>query len=324
MLTDLSPDDLATYRSAQVDPADFDSFWAQTLAEAAGHDIDVRLAEVATGLATIKVYDVTFKGFAGQDVRAWLRLPAGIEQPLPAVVQYVGYGGGRGHALENLFWASAGYAHLQMDTRGQGASWSLGATPDDAPASSQVPGVMTRGILDPATYYYRRLFTDAVRAVDAARSLEAVDAHRVAVVGGSQGGGMALAVSGLRSDLAASAAFVPFLCDFPRAVRVTDSYPYREILDYLKVHRGEQEQVHRTLAYFDGVNFASRATAPIYLSAALRDPVCPPSTVYGAYHVYGGPKEIAVWEYNAHEGGGILDEAGALHHFRKRFGEAEV
>jgi cephalosporin-C deacetylase len=322
MLTDLAPEDLANYRSAQVDPADFDAFWERTLAEAATHDIDVRLAEVPTGLATIKVYDVTFKGFAGQDVRAWLRLPVGVAQPLPAVVQYVGYGGGRGHALENLFWASAGFAHLQMDTRGQGAGWSLGVTPDIAEIPPQAPGVMTRGVLDPATYYYRRLFTDAVRAVDAARSLDVVDPGRIAVVGGSQGGGMALAVSGLRGDLAASAAFVPFLCDFPRAVRVTDAYPYREIIDYLKVHRGEQEQVHSTLAYFDGVNFARRATVPALFSVALRDPICPASTVYGAYHVYGGPRDINVWEYNAHEGGGILDEAAALHHFRTQLGES--
>nr|WP_203810825.1 acetylxylan esterase [Actinoplanes tereljensis] len=315
-MTDLAPEQLATYRSSQVEPADFDDFWGGTLAEAAAHDIDVRLTEVATGLATITTYDVTFRGFAGQDVRAWLRLPAGATGPLPAVVQYVGYGGGRGHYLENLFWASAGFAHLQMDTRGQGSGWSLGVTPDDAPSPPQVPGVLTRGILDPATYYYRRMFTDAVRAVDAARSLDVVDADRVAVAGGSQGGGTALAVAGLRSDLAGLASFVPFLCDFPRAVRATDAYPYREIIDFLKVHRGEGEQVHRTLAYFDGVNFAPRASAPALFSAALRDAVCPPSTVYGAYHRYGGRKEIRVWEFNGHEGGGILDEEAALHFLR--------
>lgn len=44
---------------------------------------------------------------------------------------------------------------------------------------------MTRGILQPATYYYRRVFTDAVRAVEAARSHPAVDAGRVAVTGDS-------------------------------------------------------------------------------------------------------------------------------------------
>jgi cephalosporin-C deacetylase len=322
MIADLTLDQLATYRSAQTAPDDFDAFWAGTLASAASFDVGVRLTEVATGLATVKTYDVTFRGFAGQDVRAWLRLPAHATGPLPAVVQFVGYGGGRGHALENLFWASAGFAHLQMDTRGQGSGWSLGETPDDAVASPQVPGVMTRGILDPDTYYYRRFFTDAVRAVDAARDLEMVDAGRVAVVGGSQGGGAALAVAGLRSDLAAAVAYVPFLCDFPRALQVTDAMPYRELIDYLKVHRTSAEAVHRTLRYFDGVNFAARATAPALFSVALRDAVCPSSTVYGAFHNYGGEREIQVWEYNGHEGGGILDDQAALRFLRERLGDA--
>jgi cephalosporin-C deacetylase len=66
---------------------------------------------------------------------------------------------------------------------------------------------MTRGIRDPRGCYYRRLFTDAVPAVDAARALPAVDPDRIAVQGGSQGAGMALAVAGLRDDVAAVAAF---------------------------------------------------------------------------------------------------------------------
>ena len=312
MLTDLSRDELLAYRSAQTLPADFDSFWSKTLAEAAEHDVDVRLTEVPTPLATITAYDVRFRGFAGQEVRAWLRVPAGATGPLPAVVQFVGYGGGRGHVLENLLWASAGFAHLQMDSRGQGAGWSVGDTPDAGTVPPQVPGVLTRGIGNPADYYYRRFFTDAVRAVDAARSLEVVDAGRVAVVGGSQGGGTALAVAGLRDDLAAVVSFVPFLCDFPRASRITDAYPYHEIADYLAVHRESVERVHRTLAYFDGVNFARRATAPALFSVGLMDAVCPPSTVYAAYHEYGGAKDMLVWEYNGHEGGGVLDEVRAL------------
>lgn len=307
--TDLPIDALRAHRSTQADPADFDDFWAGTLHEArlAGEGISPIVTLVETGLTTIDTFDVTFPGFGGQDVKAWLRVPHGHDGPLPGIVQYVGYGGGRGHALDNLVWASAGFAHLQMDTRGQGSGWSAGDTADDGPAGPQVPGMLTRGIRSKEDYYYRRLITDAVRAVDAMRTLPQVRADAVGVFGQSQGGGLALAVAGLVDDLAALVSWVPFLCDFPRATVITDATPYREVADYLRVHRDEIEQAHRTLSYFDGVNFAKRATAPAHFSAALMDEVCPPSTVFGAHNVYRGEASIDVWTYNGHEGGGSID-----------------
>lgn len=178
--------------------------------------------------------------------------------------------------------------------------------------------MLTRGVEDPATYYYRRLITDAVRAVDAARTLAPVDPARVAVLGQSQGGGLALAVAALVPDLAAAVAHVPFLCDFPRAVLVTDAHPYREIADYLAVHRDRVEAVHRTLSYVDGVNFARRAAVPARFSVALMDEIVPPSTVFAAHQAYAGPKELTVWHYNGHEAGGPEDDAGALDFLRAR------
>lgn len=316
MFTDLPEPALREYRSTQTDPDDFDEFWAATLAETRAHPLALRVERVDAGLTTLDVYDVTFAGWAGQPVRAWLRVPAGANGPLPAVVQFVGYGGGRGAAVENLFWASAGFAHLQMDTRGQGSGWSVGATPDPDGSGPAHPGVMTRGIDSRETYYYRRVFMDAVRAVEAARGLDVVDASRVSVVGGSQGGGIALAVAGLVPEVAAVAAYVPFLCDFRRATVITDADPYKEIGRYLAVHRHRASSVHDVLAYFDGVNFARRATAPARFTTALMDPICPPSTVFGAFRAYGGPAEITVWPYNGHEGGGPEDDLLALALFR--------
>jgi len=163
---------------------------------------------------------------------------------------------------------------------------------------------MTRGILDPATYYYRRVFTDAVRAVDAVRAHPGVDAERVLMSGGSQGGGIALAVAGLVPHLAGVVAEVPFLQHIRRATEITDEFPYKEVADFCKTHRDKVETVFRTLSYFDGVNFVARATAPALYSVALMDEVCPPETVYASYNHYLGPKEISVYPYNGHEGGG--------------------
>jgi len=312
MFIDLPEPALRTYRSAQTEPADFDAFWSETLAESRAAAWAAERAPVRSGLATLDVHDVTFAGYGGDPVRAWLRLPRGAQGPLPAVVQYIGYGGGRGHATDDLLWASAGFAHLTMDTRGQGSSWKTGDTEDRHGTGPQFPGVMTRGIRDHRTYYYRRLYTDAVLAVDALRSMPEVDQDRVAVLGRSQGGGLALAAGALADDVRAVIAQVPFLCDFPRALGLNDEPPYSEITRYLAVHHDAVESVHRTLSYFDGVNLARRGTAAASFSTGLMDATCPPSTVFGAFHEWRGPKEIEVWPYNGHEGGGSASDANAL------------
>ncbi len=190
-----------------------------------------------------------------------------------------------------------------MDTRGQGGEWRSGDTSDieDTGTGPQVPGVMTRGILDPATYYYRRLMTDAVLAVDAARDLPIVDGDRIIVAGQSQGGGLALVAAALATEVTGALIDVPFLCHYRRAIEITDQAPYVEIRAFLRSHRLDEDRVFRTLSYFDGRNFAARATVPALFSVGLEDQVTPPSTVFAAYNEYAGPKEIRIWPFNGHE-----------------------
>ncbi|MEV0224865.1 acetylxylan esterase [Streptomyces sp. NPDC050704] len=320
-LFDLPLDQLRDYRSASVEPEDFDAFWGKTLQEAREHELDARFEPVETHLKNVQVYDVTFAGFGGHPVKGWLTVPASANTPLPTVVEFIGYGGGRGLAHTHLLWASAGFAHFVMDTRGQGGAWGGGGdTPDPVGSAPAFPGFMTRGIDAPENYYYRRVFTDGVRAVQAARTHPLVDAARTAVVGSSQGGGISIAVGGLVPDLAAVAPDVPFLCDYPRATRLTDRDPYREIGNYLKTHRGRTEQVLRTLSYFDGVHFATRGRAPALFSAALEDQTCPPSTVFAAFNAWSqDDKAIEVYDFNDHEGGGPYQEAAKLAWLPKHF-----
>lgn len=305
MLFDLPLEQLQTYCPPRNEPADFDAFWAETLAEARRFPLAADFAPMDAGLRLVEVYDVTYSGYGGQPIKGWLLLPRDRSGPLPCVVEYIGYGGGRGHPLDWLLWSSVGYAHFVMDTRGQGSAWRVGDTPDSEPegGNPQIPGFMTRGVLDPRTYYYRRVFTDAVRAVEAARSHPAVDVSRTAITGISQGGGITLAVAGLIPDLAAALPDVPFLCHYRRATELVDTQPYQEIARYCQRHRDKIETVFRTLGYFDGLNFAARANAPGLFSTGLMDDICPPSTVFAAYNHYAGEKQIRTWPYNQHEGG---------------------
>ena len=303
MRFDLPLDQLRTYQPHRQEPDDFDTFWQRSLDEARQFDVDAVFEPVEYGLVTIEAFDVTFSGYGGQRIKGWFLLPMGRSEPLPCIVEYIGYGGGRGFPTDWLFWASMGYAHFVMDTRGQGSAWRKGDTPDLFEGSSpHHPGFMTLGILDPETYYYRRLFTDAVRALDAVREREEVDRERIVVTGASQGGGVSLAVAGL-GEVAAVMPDVPFLCHYRRATEITNNAPYSEIAHFCKIHRDKVETVFETLSYFDGVNFAARASAPALFSVGLMDLTCPPSTVFAAHNFYAGEKEMRVYPYNNHEGG---------------------
>lgn len=318
MLTEQDLPELWAYRSAYREPADFDAFWKGTLAEARrSADARLDLTPVETALETVDVFDATFPGFGGHPVRGWLRLPRHRSGPLPAVVQLHGYGSGRGAPIEDLLWASAGYAHLLVDVRGQGGAWAGGgATPDPVGSGPSHPGFLTRGIEDKETYVYRRVFTDAVRAVEALRTSPHADPARVAVLGASQGGGIGLAVAGLVPDLAAVHLQSPFLCDIRQATRLTGADPYGELVGYLAARRELVDRTFATLGYFDGLAFAARAAAPAWFSAGLRDEVCPPATALAAYHAYAGPKRMRLWEFNGHDAGGPEDLAIALSAFK--------
>jgi cephalosporin-C deacetylase len=304
---DLQESELETYRSKATAPADFDAFWEETLGEARSVPLDAKFTRVDTGLPVFDVHDVSFNGFGGHPVRGWYITPTGGKADR-CVVKFIGYGGGRDLPHQHLLWPSTGRAVLVMDTRGQGSSWSMADTPDPVGSDPAHPGFMTRGILDPRGYYYRRVFTDGLRAVQAARSRAEIDPDKIAVTGGSQGGGIALAVAGLDPSVWALMPDVPFLCDFPRAVGLTARDPYGEIVRYFVAQRDKVERAFKTLSYFDGVNMAERAKASALFSVALMDDVCPPSSVYGAFNRYAGDKTIERYSYNNHEGGGTLHE----------------
>lgn len=319
-LTDLTLPELAGYRPDVAEPDDFDTFWARTLAEARALPQQPSVTPVPGPVSELVVEDLVFSGYAGDPVRAWVIRPRS-GGPLPAVVEFIGYNGGRGLPAEHLHWAAAGFVHVVMDTRGQGSGWGGGgATPDPHGTGAAFEGFMTRGIESPETYYYRRVFTDAVRLVEAVRSLGHVDAGRVAVTGGSQGGGITLAVAGLLGDgVVAALPDVPFLCHFRRSVALTPGRPFTEVTQYLSVHRDRADEVFATLSYFDGAVFARRASAPTLFSVGLMDDIVLPSTVFAAFNGYGGPdREIAVYEFNGHEGGQLFHWQRQVEWLRQR------
>lgn len=305
MLLGKSLEELRTYRPELPVAPDFDAFWASTLDRYVNESEPV-FTRWDGPLETVDVFDVTIAGYNNDPIKGWFITPKELNKRVPCVVIFEGYGGGRGLPHEWLFWPSCGYAALIMDTRGQGSGHRRGDTPDGSyPVGNHSPGFMTHGVESPETYFYRRVYTDAVCFVRAAQKLPNVDPARIIVGGGSQGGGIAIAAAGLCPEVYAAMPDVPFLSHIARAIEMTDGYPYQEIVTYLRGRRDAVEQTLGTIAFFDGMNFAARAHAHALFSVGMHDPICPPDTVFAAFNHWQGEKSIEVWPYSTHEGGGV-------------------
>jgi cephalosporin-C deacetylase-like acetyl esterase len=73
-------------------------------------------------------------------------------------------------------------------------------------------------------------------------------------------------------------------------------------------------------SYFDGAMLGRRSSAPALFSVTLMDEICPPSTVFAAYHAYGGPKDIRGYPFNDHEGGEAFQQCEQLTWLRGQVG----
>lgn len=295
--------DLESYKPALTKKSDFESFWADSLAMFPREK--AQLVQVDSPIETLDIYDVTIKGFNGDPIKGWFLTPKNLTEKRPLITIFEGYGGGRGEAIEWLFWPSTGYPTLVMDTRGQGGGHRKGSTPDgNYPRPSQSSGFMTAGIDDPKNYYFRRVFIDAVAFTTAGKGLPGVDSKRIITTGASQGGGISLAAASLNPEVYAVMADVPFLCHFEKAIEMTDDYPYQEIANYFRIHREAIDNSLKTLSYFDCMNLVTRSNAKALVSVGMHDPICPPDTIFAMKNHYAKSIDLNIWRFNRHEGGG--------------------
>lgn len=306
MIVDKPLAELEQYRPSLTMESDFEAFWQSTLAESDAQPLHATVEEHPYPVKRLKVYAVRYDGFGPETrVAGWYIVPdeayrLSVNGKTPTIVFYHGYGGYRGLPTTHLRWALQGFCVFAVDTRGQN-----GDTPDNAiyPAGSAL-GNMSRGILDPQRYFYRYAYADCVRAVDFVRSRPEVGP--IIVSGISQGGGLTLAVAALARDKGIVAAMpdIPYLCDFRRSLELFTTGPYIELVNFWKAHPYHVETSYRTLSYFDGMNLAAWITCPTILSVGLLDTTCPASTCLAVYNHLAGEKEIKIYPYNGHDGGG--------------------
>jgi cephalosporin-C deacetylase len=252
-------------------PADFDEFWRQIVAEADAIPLNSSMVSVPLrSTDEVETFEIQYDSLDGVRVSGWYCRPRDsyIEGPYPGLLILPGY---VSEPTLPKHWAKKGYAAIGVAPRGKLRS--------NSQYNPGYPGLLVDNIIDRNTYAYRGFYIDAMRAVDFALSRPEIDASRIGLQGGSQGGALTITTAALRSGkIACGAAGAPYLCGFMDAASLTHSYPYEEMNEYMRLYPERIQQVRDTVAYFDGINFAPKITCPMHISLGLCDDVCPPET----------------------------------------------
>ncbi len=284
------------YRTTTVRPPDFDQFWAEIMAAAAEIPLRPSLEHVPMrSTDQVDVYEIGYDSLDGLRIAGWYCVPkeSYLPPPYPGLLIVPGY---ISEPTLPKSWAKLGYAAVGVAPRGKLRS--------NRHFNPGYPGLLVHNIVDRHTYAYRGFYVDACRAVDFLLTRPEVDHGRIGVHGSSQGGALTVVTAALRADvITCGAAGAPFLCGFLDAIALTHSYPYEEIVEYLRRHPEREPLVRETLMYFDVINFAPMIRCPMLIYIGLADDVCPPETGYALYHALACPKELLAYPRCAHDAG---------------------
>lgn len=304
MLVDLPIQELKKYQGCSPKPADFEKYWDESLAEVAAIDPKVDLIPSAFQAPYAECFDMYFNGVNNSRIYAKLLRPKHQTGKGPAVVIFHGYSGNSGDWSDKLAYVAAGFTVAALDCRGQG-----GKSEDNTPVNGMtLRGHIVRGAADddPKKLMFRNIFLDAAQLTRLVMAMDNVDAKRVGIFGGSQGGGITMACAALVPEVNRAVSVFPFLSDYRRVWNMDLAKDaYDEMKYYFRQfdpnHEREDEFFYR-LGYVDIQNLAPRIRCKLQMFTGLMDTVCPPSTQFACYNKITSPKEVVFFHDFGHEG----------------------
>ncbi|UBM60887.1 acetylxylan esterase [Marinilongibacter aquaticus] len=271
------------------EPKDFDSFWAEALAENKALPLDTKMILLPERCTDkVNVYEVSLQNWKpGARLYGILCVP---KEPgkYPAVLKVPG-AGIRPYAGDVAF-AEDGIISLEIGIHGISVTMPQ-KNYDDLLAKwhNQYWNVNNN---DRDRYYYKRVFMGCIRANDFLCALPQWDGKNLGVMGSSQGGALSFVTAALDKRVTAAAPIHPAMCDMPAYLEGRAGGWPHFLQSEKEWEKASHADVLSTLAYYDVVNFAKRIKVPVWLSFGFNDTTCPPTSVYAAYNSLKTQKEL--------------------------------
>ena len=276
-------------------PDDFDAYWDKQKKILASIPMNIQLKKVNSGDAEIEAFDVQADSFNGK-LSAFIAYPKNAKaKSLPAIVQAHGAGVYSSSIPTN--WAKLGFLAINFNANG---------LPNRKPAKfyndlaqGELKQYYLKNCNDRDTIFFRTLYMRLMRAMDVVCAQPQWDGKNLVVIGGSQGGGQALAGGGLNPKVNVVVAGFPAICDHSGVViGRTTGWPH---FVRTNANGNYDKKVVEAARYIDAVNFASRIKGKTFVLINYADNVCEPTSCYAAYNNIKAPKVLRINEQARHK-----------------------
>ena len=275
-------------------PDDFDEYWDKQKKILVSIPMNIQLKKVNSGDPDVEAFDVQADSFNGK-MSAFMAYPKNAKaKSLPALVQ--AHGAGVYSSTLPTRWAKLGFLVLNFNANG---------LPNNKPekfykdlAKGELKQYYLKNCNNRDTIFFRTLYMRLMRAMDVVCAQPQWDGKNLIVVGGSQGGGQALAAGGLNPKVTMVVAGYPAICDHSGVViGRTTGWPHFVRTD---ASGNYDKQIVEAARYIDAVNFASRIKGKTYMLINYADNVCEPTTCYAAFNNIKAPKVLRTNEEARH------------------------
>ena len=200
---------------------------------------------------------LSYKTRDGHDMQAYVTMPAGASKENPAPMVVLPHGGpwardNWGWDAEAQFFASRGYAVLQPNYRGStGSAWRF-------PSEDM--------------WSFTKMHDDVTDAVKAALKTGLVDQDRLAIMGGSFGGYLALSGAAHEPDLYRCAISVAGVFDWERVIKDSKNSEYaRGAYGLLRRKLGDPKLMQEKFESISPIKHVAKIKIPIFVAHGVED-----------------------------------------------------
>ncbi len=279
-------------RPVTQQPSDFLDFWQKALTDARKWDLEPMMTLMPERCTPkVNVYHVSWANNDwGSRMYGILTIPAAPGK-YPAIVKVPG-AGVRGYNGD-INHSEKGFIILELGIHG---------IPVNLPAHvyhNLYNGPLKRyhsfNMEDKDRFYYKRVITGCVRAIDFIEQLPEYNGC-LGTFGGSQGGGLSIILAGIDPRVKGLVSYYPAMSDMlGYTANRAGGWPHT-----LKDKKFHTKEIMSTIPYFDVSSFAREIKVPGFYTFGYNDMVCPPTSTYSVYNVIDAPKELQITETTEH------------------------